>query len=45
VIIIVSENDEINQMPQADDVIQPHDKITVVGSTKDIQRLNELIQD
>lgn len=45
VIIIVSENDEINQMPQADDVIQPHDKITVVGSTKDIQRLDELIQD
>lgn len=37
VIIIVSEDEEINQMPQADDVIQPHDKITVVGNIKDIK--------
>lgn len=44
VIIIVSEDEEINQMPQADDVIQPHDKITVVGNIKDIKKLNEIVQ-
>lgn len=44
VIIIVSEDEQINQMPQADDVIQPHDKITVVGNLNDIKRLNEIVQ-
>lgn len=43
VIIIVSADDEINQMPQADDVIQPHDKITVVGELKDIRHLNDIV--
>lgn len=43
VIIIVSEDDEVNQMPQADDIIQPHDKITVVGNVDDIHHLNEIV--
>lgn len=43
VIIIVSENDEVNQLPQASDVIKPHDKITVVGDLKDIQKLNSIV--
>ena len=45
VIIIVSEDEEINQMPQADDVIRPHDKITVVGNINDIKRLNSIVQE
>lgn len=44
VIIIVSKNDEINQMPQANDIIQPQDKVTVVGNIEDIQRLNKIVQ-
>ena len=43
VIIIVSKDDEVNQMPQANDVIQPHDKITVVGQLKDIRKLNDIV--
>ena len=43
VIIIVSKDDEVNQMPQANDVIQPHDKITVVGNLKDIRKLNDIV--
>lgn len=42
-IIIVSKDDEVNQMPQANDVIQPHDKITVVGQLKDIRKLNDIV--
>ena len=44
VIIIVSQDDQINQVPQANDIIQPHDKITVVGNINDIQHLNEIVQ-
>lgn len=44
VIIIVSQDDQINQVPQANDIIQPHDKITVVGNINDIQYLNEIVQ-
>lgn len=43
VIIVVSKDDEVNQMPQANDVIQPHDKITVVGQLKDIRKLNDIV--
>lgn len=43
VIIIVSADDEVNQMPQANDIIQDQDKITVVGNLKDIQKLNDII--
>lgn len=43
VILIMGEDDHINQMPQATDVIQPHDKLTVVGNIKDIQKLNETL--
>ena len=44
VIIIVSQDDQINQVSQANDIIQPHDKITVVGNINDIQYLNEIVQ-
>ena len=30
-------------MPQASDVIKPHDKITVVGDLKDIKKLNSIV--
>lgn len=43
VIIIVNADDEVNQMPQASDVIKPHDKITVVGDLKDIKKLNSIV--
>lgn len=43
VIIIVNADDEVNQMPQANDVIKPHDKITVVGDLKDIKKLNSIV--
>ncbi|MBB1063399.1 potassium channel family protein [Limosilactobacillus fastidiosus] len=43
VIIIVNENDQVNQMPQANDVIKPHDKVTVVGDLKDIKKLNSIV--
>lgn len=43
VIIIVSADDEVNQMPQANDIIQDQDKITVVGNLRDIQKLNDII--
>ena len=44
VIIIVSQDDQINQVPQANDIIQPHDKITVVGNINDIQYLKKIVQ-
>ena len=40
---IVNADDEVNQMPQANDVIKPHDKITVVGDLKDIKKLNSIV--
>lgn len=43
VIIIVSADEQVNQMPQAEDVIQPHDKITVVGELKAIRHLNDIV--
>lgn len=43
VIIIVDANDQVNQMPQANDVIKPHDKVTVVGDLKDIKKLNSIV--
>ena len=43
VIIIVGADDQVNQMPQANDVIQLHDKVTVVGQLKDIQKLNDIV--
>lgn len=43
VIIIVGANEEVNQMPQAGDVIQPHDKVTVVGNVKNIRKLNDIV--
>lgn len=43
VIIIISADDQVNQMPQANDVIQAHDKIMVVGNVEDIQKLNDII--
>ena len=43
VIIIVSADDQVNQMPQANDVIQEGDKVTVVGKLEDIQRLNDIV--
>lgn len=42
VIAIVDENDDnLNQIPRATDLIKPHDQITVIGSSVDIQHVNE----
>lgn len=43
VILIVDADDKVNDMPQASDSIRPHDKLTVVGNLKDIQKLNDLL--
>ena len=43
VIIIVGADEQVNQMPQAEDVIRPHDKITVVGELKAIRHLNDIV--
>lgn len=41
VIAIVGADGKLNQVPQADDVINPHDQITVIGASDDIDRLND----
>lgn len=42
VIAIVDQNDEhLNQIPRATDVIRPHDQISVIGTSKDVQRASE----
>ena len=41
VIAIVGSHGALNQVPKADDLIEPHDQITVIGSSKAIDRLNE----
>lgn len=43
ILAIINEEDNINQLPQATDVIQENDKILVIGKQKDIHRLNELM--
>lgn len=43
ILAIINEQDDINQLPQATDIIQQNDKILVVGKPKDIHRLNELM--
>lgn len=42
VIAIVDQNDEhLNQVPRATDVIHPHDQITVIGNSEAIQKVND----
>ncbi|MBD5429667.1 TrkA family potassium uptake protein [Lactobacillus sp.] len=43
ILAIINEDDDINQLPQATDVIHNNDKILVIGKQKDIHRLNELM--
>lgn len=43
ILAIINEEDDINQLPQATDIIQQNDKILVIGKQKDIHRLNELM--
>ena len=43
ILAIINEDDDVNQLPQATDVIQQNDKILVIGKQKDIHRLNELM--
>lgn len=43
ILAIINEQDDINQLPQATDIIQQNDKILVIGKPKDIHRLNELM--
>lgn len=41
VIAIVGADGKLNQVPQEDDVINPHDQITVIGASDNIDRLND----
>lgn len=43
ILVIINNDDEVNQLPQATDIIHQHDKIIVVGKQNDIHRLNELL--
>lgn len=43
ILLIINADDEVEQMPQATDVIHQGDKIMVVGNQKDIHRLNEVM--
>lgn len=45
VIAIVGTDGQLNQVPQAGDVINPHDQITVIGADADIDRLNKSLSD
>nr|WP_225352251.1 TrkA C-terminal domain-containing protein [Limosilactobacillus equigenerosi] len=41
VLAIIEANDEVNEMPQATDIICENDKLTIVGTKESIQRLSD----
>lgn len=43
VIAIADDKDHLNQVPQANDIIGPHTRITVIGQSADIQKVNNIL--
>ena len=44
-IIGITHNGKLNQVPLATDIINPHDRITLIGSNEAVQKINEILQE
>lgn len=43
ILVIINDQDDVIQLPQANDVIHENDKIMVIGKQKDIHKLNDIM--
>ena len=44
-VIGIVHDGKLNQVPLATDVIAPHDQITLIGSNKAVQRLDDILRE
>lgn len=44
-VIAIVHDGKLNQVPLADDIIYPHDQITLIGSNEAVQRINQILQE
>lgn len=44
-VISIITDGKLNQVPLANNVIKPHDQITLIGSNENVQRVNDILQD